>query len=150
MANDWDLLAIVRSCSAAKSEGNDEVEKNLFNLGGILTSGDYKDDDGNEADEDPLDELQHIYRPFYGTAQPGGGPVTTESAGGGSEKKHQLAEYQSHEEKPEVPVQQRHRQEEVGSRRRIPSQAATRRRCFVFHFRKLFKKKKINFSCSFI
>ena len=140
MANDWDLFAIARSCSAAAAKfpqsdgngGNDEVGKNLFNLDGNFSLGEYKDYDRNEVDDDPLDELQHVYRPFYRKAQSAG--VAADSAGGGgSGFKNQPVEFESDEGKPELPLQW-HRQGSngedngVASGRRIPSQASARRK----------------------
>lgn len=145
MANDWDLFAIVRSCSAAKypkragNDGNEEVEKSLFNFDGLFTSGNYEDDVRSKGD-DPFDELQNVYRPFYRKAQPDGVSISVavaeDSACGGSENKHQRAECQSHQEKPELPQRQQQggntEKNGVGSGRRIPSQAPGRRRCFIF------------------
>ncbi|RVW41922.1 WRKY transcription factor 22 [Vitis vinifera] len=141
MANDWDLFAIVRSCSAAKypkragNDGNEEVEKSLFNFDGLFTSGNYEDDVRSKGD-DPFDELQNVYRPFYRKAQPDGVSISVavaeDSACGGSENKHQRAECQSHQEKPELPQRQQQggntEKNGVGSGRRIPSQAPGRRR----------------------
>lgn len=140
MSNDWDLFAIVRSCSNTdkdpRRDGGEEVEESFFDFDGFIASGKCEDD----VKSDPFDELQHVYLPFYGKAQLAGYPISAavavDSGGGGLENKRHQAEYQSLQEKQERLQQQfqwgKAEDNGAGSRRKIPYQSPGRRRCSIF------------------
>ncbi|XP_034710629.1 probable WRKY transcription factor 27 [Vitis riparia] len=109
MSNDWDLSAIVRSCSS--SAGHKVIARNTLEESFLHPDEFAIDlspppfpvliDPKNELD-DPFDELSHVYKPFYRRVQPTTAaaaaivatPVAADSTIGGSEKKRRRKEVQ--------------------------------------------------------